>query len=138
MPALSNHPQPLTWRAWQAQNAARLVVVLRAVLGGADLGRADLHDANLVDANLQGAHLEGAHNLKQQQLETANGDDQTQLPEGLTRPAHWSKAKAPETPSAPQPDDGRAPAANGARQVVSGHPAPAERVELQCSRPLRR
>ena len=42
------------------------------------------------------ANLQYASNLTQEQLDAANGDDQTQLPEGLTRPAHWSKSEGNE------------------------------------------
>ena len=64
---------------------------------------------------MQGADLMGATNLTQEQLDKANGDDRTVLPDGLTRPVHWAKAKAPETPPAAQPDAaGRAPATAGA------------------------
>jgi hypothetical protein len=49
----------------------------------------------------------------EEQLDAAYGDDHTVLADGLTRPAHWFKAKGGQP--APQPDDGgRAPAANGA------------------------
>jgi hypothetical protein len=67
------------------------------------------------EVDLVGARLGGARNLTQDQLDAANGDDRTQLPDGLTRPAHWSKAEAPEGPSTVQPNDtGRAPGTAGA------------------------
>ena len=56
----------------------------------------------------------GARNLTQWQLDEANGDDQTLLPEGLTRPPHWSKAEVPEDQPATQQDGERTPAAPGA------------------------
>lgn len=51
-----------------------------------DLSRADLRGANLV-----GAHLEGAKHLTQEQINSAQGDALTKLPEGLERPARWTK-----------------------------------------------
>jgi uncharacterized protein YjbI with pentapeptide repeats len=69
-----------------------------ANLSGADLNEADLSDANLSGANLTGADLRGANlsdadlsaanltevkNLTQEQLDTACGDADTKLPEGL-------------------------------------------------------
>ena len=60
-------------------------------------------------------NLQNALHLTQEQLDAAYGDDDTQLPEGLTRPAHWSKAEGSEGPSAAQPDNSeRAPAEDGA------------------------
>jgi uncharacterized protein YjbI with pentapeptide repeats len=66
---------------------ARLV---GANLAGADLRDADFTGADLRGANLSGADLRGALFLVQAQLEAARGDDATQLPASLTRPAHWS------------------------------------------------
>ena len=92
----------------------------RADLRGLDLSKASLAGAALARADLEGANLEGARlpgvrNLTQEQLDVANGDDQTVLPAGLTRPAHWSKAQENEGPPAAQPDDaGGAPAEVGA------------------------
>lgn len=62
------------------------------VFGGANLDRADL----------RGANLRGVRGLAQEQLGAANGDDRTVLPEGLTRPAHWSRSEGNEG----QPGDG--------------------------------
>jgi Pentapeptide repeats (8 copies) len=85
------------------------------MLQGADLGLANLEGADLQGANLQGADLQEARNLTQEQLDAAEGDDRTQLPAGLTRPARWSKAEGNEGQPAAQPDgSGRAPAAGGA------------------------
>jgi Pentapeptide repeats (8 copies) len=77
-----------------------------AFLGqGANLQGAFLADANLQDAsfwggadlhaalelsNIKNADLQGAMGLTQEILNGAVGDDRTQLPEGLTRPARWS------------------------------------------------
>ena len=76
-----------------------------AELGGADLLKADLNGANLVGAGLigadmsfadmVGANLTGADLseaiLTQEQIDGANGDGTTKLPEGLTMPEHWKK-----------------------------------------------
>jgi hypothetical protein len=82
-----------------------------ASLQRAYLGRADLREAYLVDtnfqnaylgatnfegANLKGANLKGADlratiDLTAEQLDQAFGDQNTQLPDGLKRPASWSQ-----------------------------------------------
>ena len=49
----------------------------------ADLTNVDFSGANLTDAILDGADLRGARNLSQEQLDSACGDPQTLLPEGL-------------------------------------------------------
>jgi hypothetical protein len=86
-----------------------------AYLSTANLGLADLWDANLQGADLRWANLQATRHLTQEQLNTANGDDRTQLPADLIRPAHWLKTEGPEDRPAPQPDGaGRAPAADGA------------------------
>ncbi|HYP57803.1 MAG TPA: pentapeptide repeat-containing protein, partial [Beijerinckia sp.] len=72
-----------------------------ADLEGAELYWVELDDAELDDAHLEGAslegawlfraHLKGAKDLTQAQLESAYGDETTELPEGLSRPSHWIK-----------------------------------------------
>ncbi len=72
-----------------------------ASLVNADLSHADLRDAVfwhsiLFGAKLEGADLRGADltfnfGLTQGQLSSAIGDATTVIPEGLTRPEHWSK-----------------------------------------------
>ena len=52
----------------------------------------ELTDANLDGTTLSGANLAMAKNLTQQQLDRARGDEDTKLPDGLQRPAHWSAA----------------------------------------------
>jgi uncharacterized protein YjbI with pentapeptide repeats len=52
------------------------------------LKRVDLSGANLSGANLSGADLSEAK-LTQAQLEEASGDENTELPSYLERPAHW-------------------------------------------------
>ena len=72
-----------------------------AHLEGADLGAAHLEGADLGAAHLESAILLGAVALTQKQLDSAYGDDHTVLPEGLTRPARWSKAPANAQPADP-------------------------------------
>ena len=67
-----------------------------AVLEGVDLSGARLYEADLSGAHLEGADLSGAildgvdlrkaNGLTQAQLDTAHGDANTQLPDGLRRP----------------------------------------------------
>lgn len=68
-----------------------------ADLRGADLRGAKLQGAKLQGADLRGADLRGALNLTQAQIEEALGDKYTKLPEGLQRPAEWSKGSADQT-----------------------------------------
>ncbi len=65
-------------------------LLVEADLREADLGGADLRDADLRDADLSGAHLGGALFLSQFQVNSAVGDEHTELPPRLTRPGHWS------------------------------------------------
>ncbi|MFD4140163.1 pentapeptide repeat-containing protein [Streptomyces sp. NPDC058572] len=64
--------------------------LIAADLTGADLRLADLIGADLRDADLAGADLTGCIFLTQPQVNAARGDAATRLPDGLTRPAHWS------------------------------------------------
>jgi uncharacterized protein YjbI with pentapeptide repeats len=59
-------------------------------LEGAELQGAHLEGAWLLGAYLQGADLSGAEGLTQAQIDQAFGDAATQLPQGLTRPTHWT------------------------------------------------
>jgi uncharacterized protein YjbI with pentapeptide repeats len=68
--------------------------LIGADLRGADLTLADLMGADLRAADLRGADLEGCIFLIQSQLDAARGDDQTQVPASLHRPAQWSLAGA--------------------------------------------
>ena len=66
-----------------------------ASLFGADLrdavlDRANLADANLTGANLRGASLVGARNLTTAQLQEAEGDGTTVLPDYLEAPLIWN------------------------------------------------
>ncbi|MEU8912138.1 pentapeptide repeat-containing protein [Streptomyces nigrescens] len=63
--------------------------LIAADLKGADLRTADLIGADLRAADLSGADLTGALFLTQSQLNAAKGDAATELPQTLTRPAHW-------------------------------------------------
>ncbi|MGE0827929.1 MAG: pentapeptide repeat-containing protein [Hyphomonadaceae bacterium] len=54
---------------------------------GAYLGGANFTAANLRGANLSGAELETARGLTQSQLNSACGDANTRLPQGMTIPA---------------------------------------------------
>jgi hypothetical protein len=55
-----------------------------------DLSQTNLSGANLSEANLTGAGLSGA-NLIQEQLDQAEGDENTKLPSFLKPPEHWSR-----------------------------------------------
>lgn len=61
----------------------------QANLQGADMIGADLHDANLRQANLRSALLLDATGLKAGQLEEADGNVETLLPDGLDPPSWW-------------------------------------------------
>ena len=65
-------------------------LLIQADLRGADLGGADLRAADLRDADLSGAHLADALFLTQFQVNSADGDAETELPPRLSRPGHWS------------------------------------------------
>ena len=65
-----------------------------AYLREAELSMADLRGATLAEANLNGTLLDRANltqvtGLTQEQINEAWGDKDTELPEGLQRPAHW-------------------------------------------------
>jgi hypothetical protein len=72
-----------------------------ARLHGASLDGASLVGASLVGASLVGAFLHGARfdvaslvgvlGLTQEQIDSARGNKRITLPEGLKRPAHWTK-----------------------------------------------
>jgi hypothetical protein len=64
-----------------------------ARLNRANLGRAKLQTADLSGAYLDGADLSTAVGLSQEQLDSAIGDENTKIPEGLTRPARWSRSR---------------------------------------------
>ena len=59
----------------------------KASLFRANLTEADLANAELSDADLRVADLRGAIHLTQEQLDTASGDGETQLPGGVDDPS---------------------------------------------------
>jgi hypothetical protein len=63
--------------------------LIGADLTGADLREADLLGADLRNARLAGADLTGVLFLTQFQLNAAQGDAATRIPDDLTRPTHW-------------------------------------------------
>jgi uncharacterized protein YjbI with pentapeptide repeats len=65
--------------------------LIGADLRGADLRTADLIGADLRSADLSGADLTGTLFLTRHQVDAANGDLTTKLPEMLTRPMHWRR-----------------------------------------------
>lgn len=75
--------------------------LIMANLTGADLRRARLRGANLVgarmigvdlaQADLSGADLRTAEDLTDEQIAETHGNAATILPEGVNRPAHWTK-----------------------------------------------
>jgi hypothetical protein len=64
--------------------------MIAADVAGARLWRCDVLGADLRDADVSGADLSGALYLTQVQVNSARGDDRTQLPTGRQRPPHWS------------------------------------------------
>jgi Pentapeptide repeats (8 copies) len=64
--------------------------LIGADLRGADLQATDLLGADLRAADVRGTDLRGALFLTQPQVGAATGDDVTQIPAGLARPAHWA------------------------------------------------
>lgn len=67
----------------------RGAVLIAADLRGVDLSRADLLGADLHDARLDDADLSEALFATQMQLNSANGNPQTRLPQSLQCPSHW-------------------------------------------------
>ncbi|TCU84022.1 pentapeptide repeat protein [Curtobacterium sp. PhB191] len=68
----------------------RGAVLIAADLRGGDLSGVDLLGADLRDARLGGADLSNALFLTQPQVNAAQGDASTVLPDDLDRPSHWS------------------------------------------------
>lgn len=67
----------------------RGAVLIAADLSGSILAGAELIGADLRDAKLFGADLHEALYLTQAQVNSAKGNLETKLPEGLERPVHW-------------------------------------------------
>ena len=59
-------------------------------LRGAKLNGADCSRLDIDSARLQSADLSQAVNLEQGQIDKAHGSSKTNLPDGMTRPGHWS------------------------------------------------
>jgi hypothetical protein len=76
-----------------ALNEANLngALFYKADLSGADLTFADVSGADLTFADLGGADLRYARNLTQQQIDVAEGDLNTRLPDNLHVPERWKK-----------------------------------------------
>ena len=72
-------------RGWSFRGA----LMIGADLRGADLTEADLLGADLRGADVRGCDLSTALFLTQPQVNAANGDAATVLPDGLARPGHW-------------------------------------------------
>lgn len=68
----------------------RGALLIAADLRGADLTAAELLGADLRDARLDGADLREAVFLTQMQVNAAQGDARTRLPDRLERPSHWA------------------------------------------------
>lgn len=67
----------------------RGALLIAADLRNADLGMTDFIGADLRDADLRGADLAESIFLTQAQVNAANGDSNTKLPQSLQIPAHW-------------------------------------------------
>ncbi len=89
------------WNRWRGENPEVGIDLFQAGLRGAELSgvnlsRVNLVRAGLVKADLRGADLSGALVLAQEQVDSANGDASTKLPDRIQRPAHWdSKSQNP-------------------------------------------
>ncbi|WP_449537650.1 pentapeptide repeat-containing protein [Ferdinandcohnia sp. Marseille-Q9671] len=67
----------------------RGALLIAADLRDADVRMSDFIGADLRDADLRGANLEGSIFLTQAQINSANGNHKTRLPNGLQFPKHW-------------------------------------------------
>jgi len=67
--------------------------IWNANLRGTRIKGADLLKAKLPSAKLQGANLSDAENLKQDQIELADGDSTTVLPDYVEAPRHWMRSE---------------------------------------------
>jgi len=61
-------------------------------LWNAILSGTNLKEANLWNANFKGTDLSLTRNLQQAQIEEANGDETTRLPDYLKMPEHWKNS----------------------------------------------
>ncbi len=71
----------------------------------ANLAKASLEGADITGADLRGANLSHAKGLTKSQLDQAVGSEDTILPEGLTRPAHWLPQPTEQGEDRPEPHD---------------------------------
>ncbi|MCW2738511.1 pentapeptide repeat-containing protein [Nocardioides sp.] len=71
----------------------RGALLIRADLRGLDLHATDLLGADLRDADVRGTDLSTTLFLTQPQLNAADGDATTELPEDLARPGHWTRMR---------------------------------------------
>ena len=55
------------------------------------MGRANLRGASLGEADLSGTDLSGVKTPTQEQINKAQGDESTYLPDNIERPESWSK-----------------------------------------------
>jgi hypothetical protein len=78
-------------------NARPVVNLQEADLRGANLSRAHLEMTNLIRADLEGANLKGARGVTQKQMVRAFGDQNTELPEDVKRPASWGASTIEHT-----------------------------------------
>ncbi len=62
----------------------------------------DLSTTSVDDTDFSGANLEFALGLRQEQVDSAEGDLTTRLPKGIDRPAHWAPRNGTETDDAPE------------------------------------
>lgn len=69
----------------------RGTLMIGANLSHADLRKADFIGADLRDADLSNANLTGAIFLTQSQINSANGNIHTKIPNFLEKPGHWLK-----------------------------------------------
>jgi hypothetical protein len=61
-----------------------------AMLEDANLSSAEFRDAKVNEAALHSANLEDVLNLTQEQINLAEGNDETKLPDGLASPESWT------------------------------------------------
>jgi uncharacterized protein YjbI with pentapeptide repeats len=80
--------------AWFIETHLERANLKQAHLERAHLNCAHLEGAWLHQAYLEGAYLGSATGVTQKQLDEAFGDENTGIPDGLTRPAHWTKSAA--------------------------------------------
>ncbi|PAE09387.1 hypothetical protein CHI12_01320 [Terribacillus saccharophilus] len=84
---------------WMGKNAKgkdlraadfRGAYLIAADLKDTDLRAVDFIGTDLRDANLEGANLSTSMFLTQMQINSAKGNNQTQLPSYLVKPSHWA------------------------------------------------